>query len=153
MCTLHAGGKFSDQNYQFSGGLHGVGVSVVNALSRRLDVTIKRNGHIHRMSFADGNKASELEIIGKTTKRDTGTTVHFLPDGKYFDTVKFAVKQLKHNLRAKAVLCPGLRLRFVDASSSTPEITEWYYENGLRDYLSEAVREFITLPELHLQVH
>ncbi len=118
LCTLHAGGKFSDQNYQFSGGLHGVGVSVVNALSRKLEVTIKRNSQLYRMSFADGNKASELEVIGKAGKRETGTTVHFWPDAKYFDTVKFNVKALKHNLRAKAVLCPGLRIRFTDASTS-----------------------------------
>ena len=147
LCTLHAGGKFSDQNYQFSGGLHGVGVSVVNALSRRLEVTIKRNGQTYRMGFADGNKASELEVIGKAGKRETGTSVHFWPDAKYFDTVKFAVKQLKHSLRAKAVLCPGLRIRFTDASSADVETVEWYYESGLRDYLREAVAEFVTLPE------
>jgi topoisomerase-4 subunit B len=147
LCTLHAGGKFSDQNYQFSGGLHGVGVSVVNALSRKLEVTIKRNAQLYRMTFADGNKASDLEVIGKAGKRETGTTVHFWPDGKYFDTVKFSVKALKHNLRAKAVLCPGLRIRFTDASTSEPEVTEWYYQSGLRDYLNEAISEFITLPE------
>ncbi|WP_287605182.1 DNA topoisomerase IV subunit B [Thiothrix sp.] len=147
LCTLHAGGKFSDQNYQFSGGLHGVGVSVVNALSRKLEVTIKRNSQLYRMTFADGNKASELEVIGKAGKRETGTTVHFWPDGKYFDTVKFGVKALKHNLRAKAVLCPGLRIRFTDASTTEPEVTEWYYQSGLRDYLNEAISEFITLPE------
>ncbi|WGZ92760.1 MAG: DNA topoisomerase IV subunit B [Candidatus Thiothrix putei] len=147
LCTLHAGGKFSDQNYQFSGGLHGVGVSVVNALSRKLEVTIKRNAQLYRMTFADGNKASELEVIGKAGKRETGTTVHFWPDGKYFDTVKFGVKALKHNLRSKAVLCPGLRIRFTDASTTEPEVTEWYYQSGLRDYLNEAISEFITLPE------
>ncbi len=147
LCTLHAGGKFSDQNYQFSGGLHGVGVSVVNALSRKLEVTIKRNGQLYHMAFADGNKASELEVIGKAGKRETGTTVHFWPDAKYFDTVKFSVRALKHNLRAKAVLCPGLRIRFTDASTSEPEVTEWYYQSGLRDYLNEAISEFITLPE------
>ncbi|WML91218.1 DNA topoisomerase IV subunit B [Thiothrix lacustris] len=147
LCTLHAGGKFSDQNYQFSGGLHGVGVSVVNALSRKLEVTIKRNSQLYRMAFADGNKASELEVIGKAGKRETGTTVHFWPDAKYFDTVKFSVRALKHNLRAKAVLCPGLRIRFTDASTSEPEVTEWYYQSGLRDYLNEAISEYITLPE------
>ncbi len=153
LCTLHAGGKFSDQNYQFSGGLHGVGVSVVNALSRKLEVSIKRDGQVYNMAFADGNKASELIVTGKTAKRDTGTTVHFWPDAKYFDTVKFAVNRLKHNLRAKAVLCPGLRIRFTDASATLsagatePDVTEWYYENGLRDYLRDAVNEYITLPE------
>lgn len=95
----------------------------------------------------DRQKASELEVIGKASKRETGTTVHFWPDGKYFDTVKFGVKALKHNLRAKAVLCPGLRIRFTDASTTEPEVTEWYYQSGLRDYLNEAVSEFITLPE------
>ena len=147
LCTLHAGGKFSDQNYQFSGGLHGVGVSVVNALSKRLDVTIKRNAQTYRMSFADGNKASELDVIGKAGKRETGTTVHFWPDASYFDTAKFSVNKLKHTLRAKAVLCPGLRIRFHDLSGTEAESNEWYYESGLRDYLREAVNEFITLPE------
>lgn len=147
LCTLHAGGKFSDQNYQFSGGLHGVGVSVVNALSRRLEVSIKRDGQVYNMAFAGGDKASELVVSGKTSKRDTGTTVHFWPDAKYFDTVKFAVNRLKHTLRAKAVLCPGLRIRFTDASASDADITEWYYENGLRDYLRDAINEYITLPE------
>lgn len=147
LCTLHAGGKFSDQNYQFSGGLHGVGVSVVNALSRRLEISIRRDGQIYNMAFADGNKASELEVTGKTAKRDTGTTVRFWPDGKYFDTVKFAVNRLKHTLRAKAVLCPGLRIRFTHESGQEPDVTEWYYENGLRDYLRDAVNEYETLPE------
>ncbi|MEB4592871.1 DNA topoisomerase IV subunit B [Candidatus Thiothrix sp. Deng01] len=147
LCTLHAGGKFSDQNYQFSGGLHGVGVSVVNALSRRLEVSIKRDGQVYNMAFAGGDKASELVASGKTSKRDTGTTVHFWPDAKYFDTVKFAVNRLKHTLRAKAVLCPGLRIRFADASAAEADITEWYYENGLRDYLRDAINEYITLPE------
>ena len=147
LCTLHAGGKFSDQNYQFSGGLHGVGVSVVNALSKRLDVTIKRNAQTYRMSFADGNKASELDVIGKAGKRETGTTVHFWPDASYFDTAKFSVNKLKHTLRAKAVLCPGLRIRFHELSGTEADSSEWYYENGLRDYLREAVNEFITLPE------
>ena len=147
LCTLHAGGKFSDQNYQFSGGLHGVGVSVVNALSKRLDVTIKRNAQTYRMSFADGNKASELDVIGKAGKRETGTTVHFWPDASYFDTAKFSVNKLKYTLRAKAVLCPGLRIRFHELSGTEADSSEWYYENGLRDYLREAVNEFITLPE------
>ena len=147
LCTLHAGGKFSDQNYQFSGGLHGVGVSVVNALSKRLDVTIKRNAQTYRMSFADGNKASELDVIGKAGKRETGTTVHFWPDASYFDTAKFSVNKLNHTLRAKAVLCPGLRIRFHDLSGTEADSSEWYYESGLRDYLREAVNEFITLPE------
>ncbi len=145
LCTLHAGGKFSDQNYQFSGGLHGVGVSVVNALSRRLDVNIKRDGQIWNMQFADGNKASELTVTGKVAKRETGTELRFWPDGKYFDTVKFSVTRLKHTLRAKAVLSPGLHIRFTDENSN--EVTDWYYEAGLRDYLFEAVQGFTLLPE------
>ncbi|TXH71355.1 MAG: DNA topoisomerase IV subunit B [Thiothrix sp.] len=145
LCTLHAGGKFSDQNYQFSGGLHGVGVSVVNALSQRLEVQIKRGGQVWQMSFADGNKASELELIGKVAKKDTGTAVHFWPDPKYFDSAKFSIPRLKHTLRAKAVLCPGLLIRFTD--EETKETIEWHYQDGLKDYLMEAVKGFELLPE------
>lgn len=144
LCTLHAGGKFSDQNYQFSGGLHGVGVSVVNALSQRLDVKIKRGGQLWSMSFADGNKASELEALGKVAKKETGTSVQFWPDPKYFDSPKFSIPRLKHNLRAKAVLCPGLLIRFTDEESK--ETSEWHYQDGLRDYLMEAVKGFELLP-------
>lgn len=147
LCTLHAGGKFSDQNYQFSGGLHGVGVSVVNALSRQLTVNIRRDGQIYQMQFADGNKISELEVLGKTAKRNTGTTLHFWPDKQYFDTVKFAVNRLKHTLRAKAVLCPGLTITFTDESAAETETSRWYYENGLSDYLQDAVKDYETLPE------
>jgi topoisomerase-4 subunit B len=107
LCTLHAGGKFSDKNYQFSGGLHGVGVSVVNALSLLLDVRIRRDGLEYQMTFENGNKATDLEVIGKVGKKNTGTTLHFWPNAQYFDSVKFSVTRLKHNLRAKAVLCPG----------------------------------------------
>lgn len=144
LCTLHAGGKFSDQNYQFSGGLHGVGVSVVNALSQRLEVNIKRSGQIWSMRFADGNKASDLEATGKVAKKETGTSIHFWPDPKYFDSPKFSIPRLKHNLRAKAVLCPGLLIRFTDEESK--ETIEWHYQDGLRDYLIEAVRGFELLP-------
>lgn len=145
LCTLHAGGKFSDQNYQFSGGLHGVGVSVVNALSQRLEVNIKRGGQLWSMSFADGNKASDLAAIGKVAKKETGTSVHFWPDPKYFDSPRFSIPRLKHNLRAKAVLCPGLLIRFTDEESN--ETIEWHYQDGLRDYLMEAVKGFELLPE------
>lgn len=145
LCTLHAGGKFSDQNYQFSGGLHGVGVSVVNALSSRLEVTIKRDSQIFRMDFAEGHKDSELSVIGKVAKKDTGTKLHFWPNSQYFDSAKFSVPRLKHNLRAKAVLCPGLYICFHDEQSN--ETTEWHYEAGLRDYLIEAVDGFNLLPE------
>ena len=110
LTRLHAGGKFSNSNYQFSGGLHGVGVSVVNALSKRLEVWIKRNGNEYHMTFADGAKKSELKVIGEVGKRNTGTTLRFWADPKYFDSPKFAVPKLKHVLRAKAVLCPGLKV-------------------------------------------
>jgi len=145
LCTLHAGGKFSDKNYQFSGGLHGVGVSVVNALSLMLDVRIKRDGHEYQMTFKNGNKASDLEVIGNVGKKNTGTTLHFWPNAQYFDSVKFSVSRLKHNLRAKAVLCPGLHVTFVEEAKS--ETTEWYYEDGLKDYLIDSIKDFITLPE------
>lgn len=146
MCTLHAGGKFSNDNYQFSGGLHGVGVSVVNALSSRLNIEIKRDGSVYRMSFAGGDKASELEVIDSCGKRNTGTSIHFWPDPKYFDTAKFSVRRLKHVLRAKAVLCPGFKVFFKDETGDESE--EWYYEDGLSDYLASHTKEFETLPAL-----
>jgi len=133
MTRLHAGGKFSDKNYSFSGGLHGVGVSVVNALSDRLDVTIKRNGVIYHMSFARGDKREELREIGITKKKDTGTTLRFWPNPSYFDTTRISVKQLTHVLRAKAVLCSGLSMTFIN--KTTNETTHWCYEQGLLDYL------------------
>ncbi|WP_317933337.1 DNA topoisomerase IV subunit B [Halioxenophilus sp. WMMB6] len=146
LSTLHAGGKFSNKNYQFSGGLHGVGVSVVNALSKILEVTIRRGGEIHRIGFMGGEKASELEVIGTCPKRDTGTSVRFLPDPQYFDSNKFSVSRLRHILRAKAVLCPGLRVNFTNEQSD--ERDEWYYEDGLRDYLAASTQGWACLPEL-----
>lgn len=137
MTRLHAGGKFSDKNYSFSGGLHGVGVSVVNALSQRVDVTIKRNGCLYQMAFADGDKTQELNEVGITKKRDTGTNIRFWPNPKYFDTNKFAVKPLMHVLRAKAVLCPGLSMTFIN--KATQEETHWCYEKGLSDYLCQSL--------------
>ncbi len=145
LSTLHAGGKFSDKNYQFSGGLHGVGVSVVNALSKRLEVWVRREGKEYNMAFAGGNKVEELEVVGEVGKRNTGTTLRFWPDAQYFDSVKFSIPKLKHNLRAKAVLCPGLEIRFKDEASGETE--RWQYEAGLRDYLMEAVEGFTLLPE------
>lgn len=145
LSTLHAGGKFSNDNYQFSGGLHGVGVSVVNALSKQLDVTIKRDGQVSRISFAHGEKTADLEVIDSCGKRNTGTTVRFWPDGKYFDSAKFSVRRLKHVLRAKAVLCPGLKVRFSDETGEESE--EWCYEDGLPDYLASNTRELETLPK------
>ncbi len=144
LTKLHAGGKFSNKNYQFSGGLHGVGVSVVNALSRHLDVWVKRGGKEYKIAFADGNKVSDLEEIGTVGKANTGTRVRFWADPKYFDSAKFSVKQLQHNLRAKAVLCPGLRIVFRQEGGDTEE---WLYEDGLRDYLLDALSGFTLLPE------
>ncbi|RLU01377.1 DNA topoisomerase IV subunit B [Ketobacter sp.] len=145
LCTLHAGGKFSNKNYQFSGGLHGVGVSVVNALSTMLEVTIRRDGNVYRMGFKDGDKASDLEIIDTCGKRNTGTSLRFLPDPKYFDSPKYSVSRLAHLLRAKAVLCPGLHVKFTDENSG--ETQEWHYQDGLKDYLLTANRGWALLPE------
>ncbi|HCS27082.1 MAG TPA: DNA topoisomerase IV subunit B [Spongiibacteraceae bacterium] len=144
LTTLHSGGKFSNKNYQFSGGLHGVGVSVVNALSSQLDITIRRDGQVHRMAFADGEKVSDLEVVDTCGKRNTGTQVRFLPNPKYFDSAKFSVLRLKHVLRAKAVLCSGLKVIFKDETGDGSE--EWYYEDGLTDYLISSTREWETLP-------
>lgn len=144
LTRLHAGGKFSNKNYQFSGGLHGVGVSVVNALSSRLEVTARRGGVVSCISFKDGYKDEDLHEIGTCGRRNTGTTVHFWPDGSYFDSPRFSVPRLMHILRAKAVLCPGLRVEFNDKISD--DVTEWYYEDGLNDYLKSATRGFSTLP-------
>ncbi len=145
LSTLHAGGKFSDKNYQFSGGLHGVGVSVVNALSKRLEIWVRRNGKEYNMAFANGEKVEDLEVVGEVGKRNTGTTLRFWPDAGYFDSVKFSIPKLKHVLRAKAVLCPGLEMRFMDEASGETE--QWHYEAGLRDYLMEAVEGYTLLPE------
>jgi len=145
LSTLHAGGKFSSKNYQFSGGLHGVGVSVVNALSSELTVTIRRDGNVYSMGFGGGDKKSDLKVIDSCGKRNTGTEVRFKPDPKYFDSVNFSVPRLQHVLRAKAVLCPGLRVRFKDEKKGESE--EWYYEDGLTDYLADATADFPCIPE------
>jgi len=145
LSTLHAGGKFSNKNYQFSGGLHGVGVSVVNALSKHLEVWVKRDGKEYNIAFAGGELASELEVVGEVGKRNTGTTLRFWPDPRYFDSPRFSLKKLKHILRAKAVLCPGLLIRFKD--EKTGEKQEWQYQGGLKDYLLEAVGEVEVLPD------
>ncbi len=144
LTRLHAGGKFSNKNYQFSGGLHGVGVSVVNALSSRLEVTVRRGGLVSSISFKDGYKDEDLHETGTCGRRNTGTKVHFWPDASYFDSPRFSIPRLMHILRAKAVLCPGLRIEFIDKISD--DITEWYYEDGLNDYLKSATRGFVTLP-------
>ncbi|PJK08545.1 DNA topoisomerase IV subunit B [Lysobacteraceae bacterium NML120232] len=144
LTRLHAGGKFSNRNYTFSGGLHGVGVSVVNALSSRVDVHIKREGHEYHMAFADGFRASELAITGSVGKKNTGTRVRFWPDARYFDSPRFNLRALKHLLRAKAVLCPGLTVTLFDEASG--ESSEWFYEDGLRDYLKGALAAAEALP-------
>ena len=144
LTRLHAGGKFSDKNYQFSGGLHGVGVSVVNALSKNLEVWIRRGGKEYNMSFAGGKKRGKLEEVGKVGKANTGTTIRFWPDPKYFDSAKISVSRLKHALRAKAVLCPGLRVRLT--VEKPKEKVEWCYSGGLEEYLVEAIGKAELLP-------
>ncbi len=145
MTKLHAGAKFGNKNYRFSGGLHGVGVSVVNALSTRLEVEIKRGGNKYAISFKNGKKGSELKKTGTVGKRNTGSTVRFWPDGKYFDTVKFSVRKLKHVLRAKAVLCPCLTVTFTN--NHTKETDSWYFEDGLKDYLLESLADYDRIPD------
>lgn len=147
LTKLHAGGKFSDKNYEISGGLHGVGISVVNALSSRVQVTVRRDGNLYQMDFADGVATAPLQVFeGKAAKRATGTTVHFHPNAKYFDSAKFSLKALKHNLKAKAVLAAGLCIEYVDETSG--EKIEWQFENGLLDYLRDEVQEREILPEI-----
>jgi len=148
LTTLHAGGKFSNDNYRFSGGLHGVGVSVVNALSKKLEVTIRRKGHEFLATFKGGNIDKKLKPIGKVGQRNTGTKIRFWPDKKYFDSDKFSVVKLRHLLRAKAVLCPKLRVRLHDQASG--EKDEWLYEDGLVDYLLSSVEGFERMPEAPL---
>lgn len=150
LTRLHAGGKFSQSSYRFSGGLHGVGVSVVNALSRRLEVEVMRDGARHAMAFEHGDKVSELAEIGSVAKRTTGTLVRFWPDESYFDSPKLAIGRLKHLLRAKAVLCPGLKVTLVEADGAE---SVWQYEDGLRDYLAQATDGFEVLPASPLVGH
>ncbi|WP_018624246.1 DNA topoisomerase IV subunit B [Kangiella aquimarina] len=145
MSKLHAGGKFSNKNYQFSGGLHGVGISVVNALSKRVEVTVKRDGNQYFMAFEDGFKVKDLEVVGEVGKRNTGTSVKFWPDSKYFDSEKFSVSRLKHLLKAKAILCPGLKVVFDNKAGG--EQDEWLYEDGLTAYLLEQAGGFEKLPD------
>ncbi len=145
LTKLHAGGKFSNKNYQFSGGLHGVGISVVNALSKRVEVRVKRDGKEYLMAFEHGDKASDLAVVGEVGKRNSGTTVTFWPDAKYFDSPKFSVSRLKHLLKAKAVLCPGLTVKLVDEING--ETDSWYFENGLTDYVAASAEGYETLPE------
>ena len=145
LTRLHAGGKFSGKNYEFSGGLHGVGVSVVNALSKRLECRVKRAGEEFFISFRDGHLDEKLKVVGKSARGVSGTSVRFWPDGSYFDSDKVLVSRLRHVLRAKAVLCPGLRVKLFN--EATNEREEWFYAGGLGGYLSDqlALRPF--LPE------
>ncbi|PHM39866.1 DNA topoisomerase IV subunit B [Xenorhabdus mauleonii] len=145
LTRLHAGGKFSNKNYQFSGGLHGVGISVVNALSKRVEVTVRRDSQVHQIAFENGEKVQELDVIGSCGKRNTGTSVHFWPDESYFDIPRFSITRLTHLLKAKAVLCPGVEIVFKDKLNSTEQ--KWCYADGLTDYLLEAVNGLVTLPQ------
>ena len=145
LTKLHAGGKFSNKNYQFSGGLHGVGVSVVNALSSKLEVEVKRDSTVYGMAFKKGAKSSNLKKTGTVGKRNTGTRIHFWPDEQYFDSVNFSVPRLRHVLRAKAVLCPGLSVQFTEEKSGDSQ--HWLYEGGLQDYLGEHLAESDILPQ------
>ena len=145
LTRLHAGGKFSGKNYKFSGGLHGVGVSVVNALSTKLVCRIKRNGQVHEMAFADGETTTPLTVIDEVGKRNTGTTVHFWPDDKYFDSPNISRPRLKHLLKAKAILCPGLKVTLNDVKSGETET--WQFEDGLTDYLLESLQGLERIPE------
>jgi topoisomerase IV subunit B len=151
LSRLHAGGKFSHKNYTFSGGLHGVGISVVNALSHELEVQVKRGGCVYRMTFCDGHKASELEIAGTVPKRDSGTTVKFKPNPQYFDSPEFHLPHLKKILRAKAVLCPGLHISLWD--ENTEEMNEWLYAQGLVEYLISHAQGSEWIPDMPISGH
>ncbi|PQQ27484.1 DNA topoisomerase IV subunit B [Photorhabdus luminescens] len=144
LSRLHAGGKFSNKNYQFSGGLHGVGISVVNALSKRIEVAVRRDSQVYQIAFENGDKVQELTVIGSCGKRNTGTSVHFWPDESFFDSPRFSVSRLTHLLKAKAVLCPGVEIVFKDKINNTEQ--KWCYADGLTDYLMAAVNGLITLP-------
>src|SRR6185437_8306669 len=144
LTRLHAGGKFSDKTYKFSGGLHGVGVSVVNALSSKLECWIKRGGKEYNIGFKDGKVSSKLEVVGSVGQRNTGTTVRFWPDPKFFDSDKFSVPQLKHTLKAKAVLCPGLKITF--RNDATGEKDEWFFTGDLGAYLVDELGKTELLP-------
>ena len=148
LSRLHAGGKFNNENYKFSGGLHGVGVSVVNALSSELEVLVKRDGNLHQMTFADGEKKTPLKVIDKVGQRNTGTTIKFFPNPKYFDSPNISIPRLIHVLRAKAVLCPGLHMIFEDLTvkEDKAQSEEWCYEDGLTDYLIQSTKGFESIP-------
>ena len=146
LTKLHAGGKFSTDNYQVSGGLHGVGISVVNALSHKVAVTVWRNGEEFRMDFADGEPVAPLAVAPSSNKKKRGTKVQFWVNEKYFDSPKFSIKQLKHHLKAKAVLSAGLTITFINEIDGETDV--WQFDNGLSQYLTEQLADNITLPEL-----
>jgi topoisomerase IV subunit B len=145
LTRLHAGGKFNDTNYKFSGGLHGVGVSVVNALSKQLECWVRRGGKLWNIGFKDGKVSSKLEEVDTVGQKNTGTTVRFWPDPKFFDSDRFAVAELKHTLKAKAVLCPGLKVRFIN--EATGEKDEWFYTGALSEYLLEQIGKTEYMPK------
>lgn len=152
LTKLHAGGKFNSDNYKFSGGLHGVGVSVVNALSKKLSARVRRDGNIYEIVYEQGKKVGELSVVGSCAKKDTGTSVHFWPDEPYFDDPKFNVAVLKHLLRAKAVLCEGLTINFTDKVHNTQE--SWSYSGNLQNYLTSQIqgRTICPNPAFHGEV-
>lgn len=145
LTRLHAGAKFSNKDYHFSGGLHGVGVSVVNALSTLLEVEVKRDKKVYQMSFKDGKKETPLKAVDTCKAKESGTKIHFWPNSKYFDTVKFSVSRLKHTLKAKAVLCPGLTMNFVNEESNENET--WHYADGMNAYLQESISSNNRIPQ------
>lgn len=145
LTRLHAGAKFSGKDYKFSGGLHGVGVSVVNALSLKLEARVRRDGNIYLMTFSDGYKASDLEITEKISSKETGTSIRFWPDSKYFDSPSISVPRLCHSLKAKAVLCPGLTIFFRDIASGLTET--WCFRDGISDYLVANLKDYAKLPD------
>ncbi len=149
LTRLHAGGKFNSDNYKFSGGLHGVGVSVVNALSSDLEVLVRRDGKLHQMTFTNGDKKTNLKVIDKVGLRNTGTTVKFMPDSKYFDSPTISIPRLVHVLRAKAVLCPGLHVIFEDKTvkAEKAQSQEWCFGDGLTDYLLQATEGYERIPD------
>jgi topoisomerase-4 subunit B len=145
LTRLHAGGKFDNETYNFSGGLHGVGVSVVNALSEWLEVEIKRDGQLHQQKYVKGKPKGKLKVVDSVGKRNTGTTLRFLPEAAYFDSANISVPRLRHLLRAKAVLCSGLRVS-LSIEGKQDEHETWYYEEGLKGYLDNALAGADTIP-------
>lgn len=150
LTRLHAGGKFDNENYSFSGGLHGVGVSVVNALSDWLEVEVKRDGNLYRQRYVRGEPVTKLEKVDTVGKRNTGTRVRFIPEAAYFDTTALAMTRLRHLLRAKAVLCPGLRMS-LSIEGKPEDNVSWYYEDGLKQYLEQSIGDAECVPEMTIQ--